>query len=124
MHRIKVILPPLDGNGIQEIRESGIIRPYLPNKGLSLYLQENIFLKSILILSVIINWKRSRRCASINERHISHALSVKTVDEIWETLVRYFIVIDKVAIVFHVVDVGPHHIKWDVVASVALQNTL
>ena len=124
MHRIKVILPPFDGNGVKEIREGGIIRPYLTNKGLSLYLQENILLKSILILGVIVNRKRSCGCASINERNISHTLSMKTVDKIWETLVCYFIIIDKVTIIFHIVDIRPHHIKWDVVTSVSLQHTL
>ena len=124
MHSIKVILPPLDGNWVQEIRECGIIGPHLANKCLSLYLQEHILLKPILILSVIVNRKRSRSSAGINERHISHTLSMKTVYEIGKSLVGYFIVIDKVAIIFHVVDVGPHYIKRDVVASVALQHTL
>jgi hypothetical protein len=124
MHRIKVILPPLDSNGVQEIREGGIIRPYLPNKCLPLYLQENILLQSILILSVVINRKRSRSCARIDKRDISHTLSVKAIDEIGEALVSYLIVVDKVTVVLHVVDVRPHHIKGDVVTSVTLQDTL
>jgi hypothetical protein len=124
MHRIKVILPPLDGNGIQEIREGGIIRPYLPNKCLSFYLQEHILLQSILILSVVVDGKRSRSCARIDKRNISHTLSMKAIDEIWETLVSYLIIVDKITVVLHVVDIRPHHIKGDVVASVTLQDTL
>jgi hypothetical protein len=124
MHRIEVILPPLDSNGVQEIREGSIIRPYLPNKRLPFYLQEHILLQSILILSVVVNGKRSRSCARIDKRDISHALSMKAIDEIRETLVSYLIVIDKVTVVLHVVDIRPHHIKGDVVASVTLQDTL
>jgi hypothetical protein len=124
MHRIKVILPPLDSNGVQEIREGGIIRPYLPNKRLSFYLQEHILLQSILILSVVVDGKRSCSCARIDKRNISHTLSMKAIDEIRETLVSYLIVVDKVTVVLHVVDIRPHHIKGDVVASVTLQDTL
>ena len=49
---------------------------------------------------------------------------MKTIDEIRETLVCYLIIIDKITIVLHVVDVGPHHIKRNIVGPVSLEDTL
>jgi hypothetical protein len=49
---------------------------------------------------------------------------MKAIDEIRETLVSYLIIVDKITVVLHVVDIRPHHIKGDVVASVTLQDTL
>ena len=103
-------MPPGDGFGVKEIGESGIIGPYLANENLSLNLQENILLQPILIGSVVVLRQRSGSSPRVDKWNIAHALLVKRVYEVREALVGDLVVVDEVAVVLHVVDVGPHHI--------------
>jgi hypothetical protein len=105
VHRIEVILPPLNGSGVEEIREGCVVRPHLPDKDLTLNLQEYILCDTILILSVVILRKGPGCGTSIYEGDITHALLVKRVDKVRETLVGNLIIVDEVPIVLHVVDV-------------------
>jgi hypothetical protein len=105
VHRVEVILPPLNGSGVEEIREGCVIWPYLSDKDLTLNLQEDILCDTILILSVVILRKRPGCGTSIDEGHIAHALLVKRVDKVRKTLVGNLIIVDEVTIVLHVVDV-------------------
>jgi hypothetical protein len=111
----KPLGPPSRGLGIEEIGESSITRPNLTDE----YITSLILYKDILFNSICINVINffillivgSNGNTSIDDGNIMHLFLMEILHKTSKFSIGTLLVIGEIAVVFHVIDVGPLSIE-------------
>jgi len=125
VHLIKLILPPLDSSRLEEVREHSVTRPHLTNECLRVVmnLQESSCSNTIIVCGVFTS--RSLGNTNVENRDEMHVHGGEILNEIGKSVkLTCAVVISKVLIVIHVIDVSPLGVQRNSVIMVLLNTVL
>ena len=125
MHQAKVGLPPVDSAVVEEIRKGCVVWPDLAYEDIMIIdFNEDFFLLAIEVLGVVLGNLRACGNACVENGDPLHAESMEMVDELWQTLESYLVIVVEVAIVRHVISICPKDVQREVTLLVSVQNIL